>query len=138
MEFVALDVETANANMASICQIGIAHFSNGQLINEWKSYVNPEDYFDGINVSIHGIDESTVADAPTFEMLASTIASALDGRIVVTHSAFDKISIYRAGTKCQAPAPCCTWLDSAYRAPRLETVFEKRLRVGECLQLHWI
>ena len=31
MEFVAIDVETANANMASICQIGIAHFANNVL-----------------------------------------------------------------------------------------------------------
>lgn len=28
-DFVAIDVETANADMASICQIGIAGFANG-------------------------------------------------------------------------------------------------------------
>lgn len=60
MNFVAIDVETANADMASICQIGLARYENGVLADEWKSYVDPQDYFDGINVSIHGIDESTV------------------------------------------------------------------------------
>jgi len=42
MEFVAIDVETANADMASICQIGIATFENAVLKNEWKTYVDPE------------------------------------------------------------------------------------------------
>ena len=69
MNFVAIDVETANADMASICQIGIAKYADGMLVEEWKSYVDPEDYFDGINVSIHGLDESVVKGAPTFPSL---------------------------------------------------------------------
>lgn len=113
MEFVALDVETANADMASICQIGIARFADGKLTDEWKSYVDPKDHFDGINISIHGIDEAMVKGAPTFGDLANTINAALNGRIVVTHTAFDKVAIYQAGTKFQATRPSCTWLDSA-------------------------
>ena len=72
MEFVAIDVETANADMASICQIGIARFENGVLADEWKTYVDPQDYFDGMNIAIHGIDERVVAGSPTFGMLAGT------------------------------------------------------------------
>ena len=64
MNFVAIDVETANADMASICQIGIAKFENGVLVEEWVSLINPEDYFHFINVDIHGIGESDVADEP--------------------------------------------------------------------------
>jgi DNA polymerase-3 subunit epsilon len=118
MEFVAIDVETANADMASICQIGIARFENGVLADEWKTYVDPQDYFDGMNISIHGIDENVVAGSPTYGMLAGTIMSFLNGRIVVTHTAFDKIAIYQAGTKCNASPPSCTWLDSACVARR--------------------
>ena len=113
MDFVAIDVETANANMASICQIGIASFVNGVLADEWKTYVDPQDYFDGINVSIHGIDEDVVSGAPTFGAVVNMLASALNARVVVTHTTFDKIAIYRAGAKCQAAQPVCTWLDSA-------------------------
>lgn len=29
MDFVAIDAETANADMASICQIGVAKYNNG-------------------------------------------------------------------------------------------------------------
>jgi DNA polymerase-3 subunit epsilon len=57
MDFVAIDVETANADMASICQIGIASYSNGSLVDEWSALVEPEDFFDPINISIHGIYE---------------------------------------------------------------------------------
>ena len=58
MDFIAIDVETANADMASICQVGLVKYEDGVLSDEWNTYVDPEDYFDGINVSIHGIDES--------------------------------------------------------------------------------
>jgi DNA polymerase-3 subunit epsilon len=34
MDFVAIDVETANADMASICQIGVAGFEAGQVVSE--------------------------------------------------------------------------------------------------------
>ena len=40
MEFVALDFETANADMSSICQIGLVHFKDGSLQEEWKTYVS--------------------------------------------------------------------------------------------------
>ena len=31
MNFVAIDVETANADMASICQIGLTKYVNGEF-----------------------------------------------------------------------------------------------------------
>lgn len=81
MEFVALDVETANADMASICQIGVANFADGQLVEEWSSLVDPEDDFDPINVEIHGIDEDTVAGAPTFPKLVNNLDGYLSGSV---------------------------------------------------------
>lgn len=77
MNFVAIDVETANSNMSSICQIGLAQFHNGILSEEWKTYVDPKTHFDAINVSIHGIDESSVAGAPTLSELSNTLYSYL-------------------------------------------------------------
>jgi DNA polymerase-3 subunit epsilon len=44
MNFVAVDVETANPDFASICQIGIARFEGGKLTEEWSTLVNPDDY----------------------------------------------------------------------------------------------
>jgi DNA polymerase-3 subunit epsilon len=104
--------------MASICQIGAARFVNGALAEEWKTYVDPEDYFDGINVSIHGIDESVVAGAPTFRQLTDTLNRFLDNCVVVTHTHFDRVAIHQAADKSQVVPPRCAWLDSARVARR--------------------
>ena len=118
MEFVALDVETANADLSSICQIGMAQFRNGTIVEEWKTYVDPEDYFDGMNISIHGIDEATVKDAPTLPELANRIFGYLDGSITVCHTHFDRVAILQAASKYNLRTPTCTWLDSARVARR--------------------
>ena len=121
MNFVAIDVETANADMSSICQIGLAKYENGVLAEEWKSYVDPEDYFDDINVSIHGIDYSTVKGAPTFPELADTLYSYLVGTVIVCHTHFDRVATHQAAQRYDIIAPECTWLDSARVARRAWT-----------------
>ena len=73
MNFVAIDVETANPNMGSICQIGIARFAEGELVDEWVSLVDPEEYFDAVNTSIHGIDQSIVQGKPKLPELAQKL-----------------------------------------------------------------
>lgn len=35
MDFVALDVETANPDLTSICQIGFAEYRKGWLARSW-------------------------------------------------------------------------------------------------------
>jgi DNA polymerase III subunit epsilon len=126
MDFAAIDVETANPDMASICQIGIARFLNGVLVSEWKRYVDPQDDFDERNVSIHGIDASIVAGAPTFDSLVGMIRESLNGHVVVTHTAFDKVALYQAGAKCKAEPFTCVWLDSACVARRTWKEFSER------------
>ena len=118
MEFLAIDVETANADVSSICQVGIAHFSNFVVVNEWKSYVDPEDDFDPINVSIHGIDEARVRGAPRFATVAPTIHETLHGKIVVSHTHFDRVAIINAWEKHRLGSLSCNWLDSARVARR--------------------
>jgi DNA polymerase-3 subunit epsilon len=118
MNFTAIDVETANPNMSSICQIGLVKYENSVLSDEWKSYVDPESYFNGINVSIHGIDESIVKGAPKFSELAETLHSYLEGTVVVCHTHFDRVALYRAATRYGITPPASTWLDSARIARR--------------------
>ena len=118
MSFVAIDVETANADMASICQIGLVKYEGGLLKDEWKTYVDPEDYFDGINVSIHGIDESVVKGSPNFPALADKLLSFLDGRVVVCHTHFDRVAVHQAAERYAIRPPDSTWLDSARVARR--------------------
>lgn len=118
MNFVAIDVETANADIASICQIGLVRCENGVLSDEWKTYVDPEDYFDGINISIHGIDESVVKGAPTFPELIDTLRSYLESKVVVCHTHFDRAAMRQAAQRYGVSELESTWLDSARVARR--------------------
>jgi len=118
LNFVAIDVETANADMASICQIGIAKFRDGQLVDEWSSLINPEDYFDFINVDIHGITEEDVADAPIFSEVVDDLSRLLSGAVCVSHTHFDRVSIGQALEKYSLNSIEAIWLDSARVARR--------------------
>lgn len=118
MEFVAIDVETANADMSSICQIGLAKYKNGLLIDEWSSLVDPEDYFDFINISIHGITEKDVVGSPKFPDILSEVSGYLSGAVTVSHTHFDRVSLGRAIEKYSLKPIETVWLDSARVARR--------------------
>ena len=86
MDFVAIDVETSNADMASICQIGIAKYADGVLIKEWVSLIDPEDYFDFVTIDIHGIDEVKVDGSPTFPEVIEKLQYFLERSVCVPYT----------------------------------------------------
>ena len=118
MDFVTIDVETANPNLASICQVGIAGFADGVLAFEWKSYVDPQDYFHPMNVAVHGIDAPVVAGAPSFPALTDVMFDKLCGTVVACHTPFDRIAIHQACAVHRLEPPELTWLDTARVARR--------------------
>ncbi len=124
--FVAIDVETANPDYSSICQIGLAVFENGGLLKSWSSYVNPEDWFYPVYVAKHGIDEDTVKDAPLITDIVKILYDFLDGHIAVCHTAFDRVAIRQAMDKYEQRLPQCEWLDSARVARRTWKQFAQR------------
>ncbi len=67
MKFVAIDVETANANLESICQVGLAVFSDGELVEQWSQLVDPDGHhFEHMNYRIHRIHEDDVESCGYF------------------------------------------------------------------------
>jgi DNA polymerase-3 subunit epsilon len=118
MEFVAIDVETANADMASICQIGLAKYRDGQLFEEWSSLINPETDFDVININVHGITKDDVSNAPTLPEVVDDLTRYLSGSISVSHTHFDRVSIGKAFDKYSIAPIDTVWLDSAKVARR--------------------
>jgi len=118
LNFVAIDVETANADMASICQIGVAKYVEGELTEEWSSLIDPEDYFDILTIYIHGITEADVVGSPTFPEVVSILGGFLNNNICVCHTHFDRVSISRALTKYGLFEFNTIWLDSARVARR--------------------
>lgn len=125
MNFIALDVETANADMASICQIGIAKYIDGKLVEEWSSLIDPEDYFDYININVHGITTEDVAGYPTFPEITDELSGFMNNEVSVCHTHFDRVSIGQALTKYGLKEFNTTWLDSARVARRTWPEFSR-------------
>ena len=117
LDFVAVDVETANSNVSSICQVGIAVVRSAEIKDVWTQLVDPHDFFDPYNIAIHGIDHKTVSGCPRFEELRGRIARHL-GEIVVSHTFFDRRAISKAFEECGESLRYGTWIDSAQVARR--------------------
>lgn len=118
LTFNSIDVETANADRASICQIGIVQVRDGNIRDQWQTLVDPEDWFDPWNVSIHGINESDVRGSPTLPQVRDELRIRLRGSILVSHTSFDRIAFERAMTRYNLEQLQVTWLDSAKIARR--------------------
>jgi DNA polymerase-3 subunit epsilon len=112
-QFVVLDFETANEDIASICQIGLAIFENQNYVYGWCALVNPEDYFSGMNINIHGITEAQVASEPKFPNVYDQLSGIIAGNIVVSHTHFDRVALKQVCAKYGLAVPECKWLDSA-------------------------
>ncbi|WP_336986465.1 exonuclease domain-containing protein [Altererythrobacter aquiaggeris] len=125
MKFIAVDLETANPRMSSICQIGIVAFENGVETRSETILLDPQDYFDPYNVNIHGIDEAAVRGAPTFQQVHNRICELVAGEIVACHTHFDRVALAQAcGLHELDPLPC-NWLDTARVARRAWNEFSK-------------
>ena len=110
--FVAVDVETANSNNHSICQIGLAMVSDTGEIHTSSFLVNPEERFDDFNVQLHGIDEMAVYRAQTFEVVLQTLRPFLERHTLIQHSSFDKRAFDAACKSSGIPNLRTNWLDS--------------------------
>ena len=94
-KFIVIDIETANPDLTSICQIGIAVFKKGELVDQWGTLINPNAYFDEMNIYIHGITPSMVRNSPTIKQVESKIKGYFADNVVCSYGAFDRVSLTR-------------------------------------------
>ena len=118
MTFNAIDVETANQNRWSICQIGICSVRNGEIIDQWETLVNPETDFNPYNVAIHGIRDADVKSALTLPGIYSDLCERVQDSVVVHHSPFDKTAFEQATSKYNLEPLPVILLDSIEIAKR--------------------
>lgn len=118
MRFIAVDLETANPRMSSICQIGIVAFEDGREVGAYARLVDPHDYFDPYNVAVHGITEADVRGAPRFSDLHGWLCEQMSGQIVACHTHFDRVALAQACGKHRLETLPCNWLDTAQVARR--------------------
>jgi DNA polymerase-3 subunit epsilon len=115
--FIALDVETANNDRASICQIGLAGVRADNSIHTWSTLVNPATD-DWCCSRIHGISARDVVGAPTLAELMPLLNSLLCESIVYQHSTFDASAIAAACRRTGLTIPDWNWKDSLELARR--------------------
>lgn len=100
LSFVGFDVETANPNWGSICQIGLVKIIDGEE-TERVSWLcqPPEQYsaFEPGNVAIHGIRPEDVADAPGVRERIDQLVEFVGELPLVAHNAqFDASALHSA------------------------------------------
>ncbi len=112
MDFSVIDVETANYDHSSICQIGLACFEQNELKEKINVYINPEtDYFSF--TFLHGINKEMVQNAPTFSQFYPTLYTFIKDKQIISHGSFDKTAIARACERYSLPKfDFSLWLDS--------------------------
>lgn len=86
LDFVAIDFETANTFRGSPCAVGLVHVRQGHIIDSSSTLIY-QDYFDPFCVSIHGITEDDVQDAPTFDDVWPKILNEIGDYPLVAHNA---------------------------------------------------
>lgn len=116
--FIALDVETACNDIASICQIGIACVGIGNHIQTYSTLINPEKRFAPFNIKLHGIGPDTVSDAPTFPEAWALFEPLLQKHPLVQHSNFDANAIAAACEAYALEPPELFWSNSVTIAKR--------------------
>lgn len=84
--FIAIDFETANRNRHSICAVGMVFVKDGIITESIYQLINPEEHFDNINMSIHGITPKDVKIAPTFDVFYQSIKDKIDNKTIVAHN----------------------------------------------------
>lgn len=89
LDFVALDFETANRSHASVCAVGAVRVRDGQIVEEFRSLVQPPPGFDEFepgNMRVHQITESHVAEAPGWPAVYRGLHVFIGDDIVVGHN----------------------------------------------------
>ncbi|MGO1989959.1 exonuclease domain-containing protein [Mammaliicoccus vitulinus] len=126
MNFVALDLETANTNRSSICAVGMVKIEDNKIVDTYYTLVNPETYFDGFNVMIHGIDEDDVVDSPTFKDIYQDLTAFVEDYNIVAHSTrFDMYAI----ADCMIDNDLPIWPNDYFCSLRISQALRKGLAI---------
>ena len=109
LDFTAVDVETANDNWGSVCQIGAVRFRDGEETESRTWLCTPPpglEHFDEVNIGIHGITAEDVADASPFTEAAAELFEFLGTDTLVAHNAqFDSTALRSGLKKAEASVP---------------------------------
>ena len=120
-EIVCFDIETTGLNVRqeAITEIGAVLLRNGEIVDTFQTFVDPERRLTPEIVGLTGITDAMLAGAPKLEDALRAFLDFAGGRILAAHNAEFDISFIRAGCKkCGIPFEP-TYLDSLIFAQNL-------------------
>jgi len=112
VNFVTIDVETANSDVGSICQIGLAKYLNGKLVDTYCTLVCPQTSFSHQNTAVHGITSNMVKDAPSMYDIYGQLLRFIGENVVVSYTSFDQRALTQSLEHHKLPVPELQWVDA--------------------------
>lgn len=118
-DFAAIDFETANRSMSSICSIGVVIMRNGTITERIYRLVKPlPNFYEYWNTRVHGLSRYHTDAADLFPEVWAEIAPKIDGLTLVAHnSQFDEGCLKEAFRVFDLPYPDFEFF-CTYRASR--------------------
>lgn len=96
MNFTAIDFETANFKRQSVCSVGIAIVENFEVVKTINKLIKPTpNYYERINMSIHGIKPEMTQDKQTFIELWPELKPYIENNHIIAHNASFDLSALR-------------------------------------------
>ena len=86
-DFAAIDFETANEQLSSVCSVGIVIVRNGIITDRFYSLIQPEpDHYNYSNTQVHGLSYEDTINAEVFPKVWKEIELLIDGLPLVAHN----------------------------------------------------
>lgn len=113
-DFAAIDFETANEQLSSVCSVGVVVVRGGEVVDSFYSLIHPEpEYYQWFCSNVHGLTEADTEDAPVFSKVWEQIAPKIESLPLVAHNAcFDEGCLKAAFKVYQMDYPDYTFYDT--------------------------
>ena len=85
--FAAIDFETANEQLSSVCSVGVVIVREGEVADTFYSLIQPEpNYYKYWNTRVHGITTAHTDNAPVFPFVWKEIEKRIESLPLVAHN----------------------------------------------------
>lgn len=132
--FIDLETTGTSPRASRVIEIGIIRIESGEVVREYRTFVNPGELVPDFVASLTGITNAMLVDAPPFDEVAREVAELIEGGLFIAHNApfdygFLGEEFRRLGIPFSAPYLCTAKLSRAlypeYDRHNLDSIIER-------------